>query len=699
MKRGRHQQRVLFIAAAAAGLAWATHHGKSEDDELMTLGVIYPPRGGRTRYFNSDGKIGSMGASSLNVDGAEEILAGLIRELRASGHMLDNDAGCCAAATVSRQENFESCISEVNYGSNGQQFREEGGVVDGLNMGMIPPNGIQPTGNLRSVEKGSTKDGKSILDGTDAAEAVAVATIESGSGLGDMSPISLPHLEPGEHNGYETKPAENQLEQQVTNQSPPAASDERTVDFAAHDGPYSTGEIPESLKGGVTVDVDTADMVTTDEDDISINDFAFDDHGMIKTIAGADSHGDNGQTSADDTVDGDLLHFLTPDVPFSETPGSDHSMTDGVGFELHTSIGTEGISEEGMPTAVGDSSGVREREADCRMVRQHPGHETSSADCEQGVFCSVGNCLSDSKVSSECTPEDFEQVLQQVRTYDGSEFERIGEEALKQSPAATYWVASTSEAGVATEDIKKFEGEPIQSGIVVAPIPPVDEVNALHEMPQRPTLADGTPVNDLGNDEMFPPITTNTEAPQIMSYRDGSMGKEVSNMGKEERSAPRKHTVSRIPVEHERGQVGGKARGVWNPLPRADFNDFSDIILPLPPHSIEIDGPMLRGSNSLLEDSLQNMPVVAIGWWRKWGEPSVKVTKGVSQRWAEVVGMKGQALARKILAVIQAWMVAIWQNFIKPRIDRSRLQLEDVARSVFNEVGEHLADAQLAEAL
>lgn len=691
MKRGRHRRRVLVIAAVAAGLAWATHHGKSEDDELMTLGVIYPPHGGRTRYFNSDGKIGSMGASSLNIDGAEEILASLIRELRASDHLLDNGAGC-AAATASGQENFEPRTSEVNHGSNGQQFREEGGVVDGLNMGMIPPNGIQPTDILGSLEKGSTKDGKSILDGTDVAEE-AVATIESSSGLGEMLPIALLHLKPGGHNGYETKSAENRLEQQVTNNSPPAANDEGTVGFAAHDGPYSTEETPEPLKGEVPVDVGTADMGTTDDNDVSIHDVTSDHHGVIETIAGADSHVDNEKASADGTVDRDLLRVLTSDVPSTETPYSDCSVTDGTGVELHTSIGTECICEGGMPTAVGDSSGVREREADCRIVRQQPGHEQSPADCEQGVFCGVGNCLPDSKASSECTPEDFEHVLQQVRTYDRPEFGRVVEGALKQSPAATNWVASTSEAGVATGDVKKVKGEPIQSESVVAPIPSVDEAKALHEMLQRPTLADGTSVNGLGT------MTTNTEAPRIRSNRDASLDKEVSNLGKEEESALRKHTVSLIPVQPERGKVGGKARGVWNPLPRGHFNDFADTIPSSPPHPIEIDGPALRGPSSVRRDSLQDTPVAAMGWWSKWGEPSVKVAKVVSQRLAEVVGMKGKALATKIVAVIQAWMATIWRNFIKPRIDRSRQQLEDMARSIFDEVGEHLADARLAEAL
>lgn len=692
----------MFIAAAAAGLAWATHHSNSEDDELMMLGVLYPPYDGRTRYFDSDRECGSMRAPSLNVDGAEEILASLIRELRASDHLPDKDAGC-AAATASRQEKLEPFISEVNHRSKGEQFREEGGVVDELNMGMMPPNGIQSTGNPGSLEKGSTKNGKSILDDTDVAEAI-VARIESGSGLGNLPPLPILHLKPGGHKGYETFSAEKRLEQQVTDNPPPATSDEGIVGFAtsdAHDGPNSVGETPEQVKGGVPVEADTADTLTTDanDGDASINDVASDVLGVIKTIVGADSHGDNEKAPDVSTVDGDFLGGLTLDVPSSETPHSDCSVTDETGDGLHTSIGTEGISEEGMPTAVGDSLGVRKREADCPMVQQQLGHEQSPAECEQSVLYGVGSCLPDSKVDSESTSEDFEQFLQQVGAYDRPEFGRVVEEALKQSPAATHGIEPTSEAGVATGGVEKVEGESIQSGSLVVPIPSMDEVKALGKMPEWPTLADGTCVNDLGNDEMFPPMTTNTEAPRIMSSRDASMGKEASNLEKEEESAPRKHTVSRIPVQPERSKVSGKARGVSKSLPRAHFNDFADIILPSPPDPIEIDGPAPRGPSSVLEDSTKDTPVVAIGWWSKWGEPSVKFAKGVSRRWAKVVGRKGRALAEKILAVIQAWMAKIWRNFIKPRVDRSRRRLEDMARSFFDEVGEHLADARLAEAL
>ena len=66
---------------------------------------------------------------------------------------------------------------------------------------------------------------------------------------------------------------------------------------------------------------------------------------------------------------------------------------------------------------------------------------------------------------------------------------------------------------------------------------------------------------------------------------------------------------------------------------------------------------------------------------------------------AKVAGGRGGTAASSGLQFCKARMMKVWREMVEPRTEHVRLRLETAAMAGLDEVGEHLADPMLAEAI
>ena len=66
---------------------------------------------------------------------------------------------------------------------------------------------------------------------------------------------------------------------------------------------------------------------------------------------------------------------------------------------------------------------------------------------------------------------------------------------------------------------------------------------------------------------------------------------------------------------------------------------------------------------------------------------------------AKVIGGRGGTVASSGLQYCRAQAVKVWHDVLEPRTEHVRQRLETVAIAGLDEVGDHLADPVLAEAI
>ena len=613
MSNGRRRRRALCIVAAAAGLAWAVPRENSEDVEVVTLGVIFPPFDARAwpPSVGGDGKTGPRRALSL--DPAEETLIRLKEEFRqSSGTTLNTAAAGSAVITGTYQECVESRISEGAQAADEQQVQKDAKLAEELKKrASVSPSRTQPP----------TYSDESMEYKTAFVEPAA-EMIEPGAMMLGAVPVltSDPSLETEREwgsTGGEIS-AEKYPEVPETDDSLPAAghfcatNDGRSLDDEAFTRVVEKG--PRPIKVGMNVEIATIKIATA-----------------------------NKNSSPEDAENKDAVS----DIYGAATCSAEGSLL----------VNTEKALEDGA--VVCDS-------------------------CDGGV------------VDSESTTTNVAQGLQQSGAEDAAITENPMGEAPEKSPSTYDWDQSSLEDGVTVGNHKENKEDSILLGNVAAPIATSVEASALEE-PQRQRMSnDRVPAENARNDETLPPVATDTEAPRTSSRQGANVGEDTPNEEKGGEGAARKPAVFRYPLRTETSRSGAVGSGVALPLPGTQLNN--NVVGPIPPSvapPVNIRADALREHNGVQEGPSHGTSVERKGWWRK----CVNVTKESTLRWVGVVGGKGRAVTEKVLAVIKVWLAKTWHESVELRAERFRRRLEDVGRSLFDEVGRYLADARLAEAL
>ena len=167
-----------------------------------------------------------------------------------------------------------------------------------------------------------------------------------------------------------------------------------------------------------------------------------------------------------------------------------------------------------------------------------------------------------------------------------------------------------------------------------------------------------------------------------------------SERGGEEQS-PRESRVFRF-SEPPGSRAVGESAGL--PGMRGDASSDGAKKIAMPPiKPIDVSPDALQKFR-VPEDSPE-AGIEGIDVWSAWGKRWAGVAMEAAVQVAKVVGGQGGTAASSGLQFCKARMIKAWHEIVEPRTEHVRLRLETAAMAGLDEVGEHLADPMLAEAI
>ena len=134
----------------------------------------------------------------------------------------------------------------------------------------------------------------------------------------------------------------------------------------------------------------------------------------------------------------------------------------------------------------------------------------------------------------------------------------------------------------------------------------------------------------------------------------------------------------------------GTATGVWS--------DHAKKFTMPPMKPIDVSPEALQKFR-VPEDSREVARIERTEEWRDWGKRWAGVAMEVAVQAAKVIGGRGGTVASSGLQYCRAQAVKVWHDVLEPRTEHVRQRLETVAIAGLDEVGDHLADPVLAEAI